>query len=520
MHSQSSPYLFQQPYPMQAMPYYQNYPVDGQFLHQSYPPMEDSNLITHQSKGKKQHSKYNKDGSSHSDDGTGQNTLEYEEEPSRVHRSHKKASHSRKKRGVLLIRNLNYMSAKRRETLGNKSEPSSDSEIDDIQDMLFDHGGWENKPSGSLKSEDKHQETTEFSNMRGRDEELYTQETDAGNWQTFQSFLMEAEEKMTSAVDGDMVAGEVETSVKKVQNKDEPDPILLSTREDSAMYMETSIIEHDAFSGKGSQTRQAVCSDEFLVSTEGRVHLNIPLDARLKEIDVGVGENRKVVSDDFIIYGLEKHMSNKISSDPLVDFEHENETKFDKSSSQDVADESFVVPFRHGTQDQLGVVTMFAIDMDSEFQSAPLKEEDFSSKKTTTRVNYEPDDLTLILEHARESESVGYNQTVDSDIQVPLIVKQESKEEDNVLASINEGFIKTDEVKLKSPHSELEMKRKDASMRKTATMRSTPLSETQKRAENLRNYKSDLQKLKKERVCILLTIPFNVAAHHQFIVGF
>lgn len=497
MHSQPSPYLFQ-PYPMQAMPYYQNYPLDGQFNHPTYPPMEDPKLNTHRSKGKKQHSKYSKDGSSHSDDGTGQNTSEYEEEPSKIRRSHKKVGHSGKKKGVVIVRNLNYIAAKRNETSGNKSEPSSDSEIDDIKDMLFDRRR-DHKPSGSLKREDNHQETSEFSNVHGRDENHYIKEADAGNWQAFQSFLLDAEERMTSAVDADILAAENEPPVKKIQNKDEPVPIL-PLRRDSSNYKEESIMEYDTFSGKGIRTRQTVSTDEFLALTEGRVHPNSQADAQFKELDVAVGGYRKDKSDDFIMYGLEKQMPNKISSDPVVDFEHENGTKFEKSSSPNVADESFMVPFRSETDDQLGVDTKFAIDMDSEFRSAPQNED--ISCKAMAMASYEPDDLTLILEHTRESESVGYNQTVDSDIQVPLIFKQESKKEENddVLASFNEGFIKTDDVKLKSPHSKSEKKRKDESLRKRTSMRSTPLSEAQKRAEKLRNYKSDLQKQKKEHV--------------------
>lgn len=481
---------------MQAMPYYQNYPLDGQFNHPPYSSMDDPKLNTHQRKGKKKHSKYSKDGSSHSDDGTGQNTSESEEEPSNIRRSHKKAGHSGKKKGVVIVRNLNYITEKRHETAGNKSEPSSDSEINDIKDMLFDRRR-DHKPSGSLKREDNHQEASEFSNVHGRDENHYIKEADAGNWQAFQSFLLEAEEKMTSAVDGDIFASENEPPVKKIQNKDEPVPILPS-RMDYNNYKEESMIEYDAFSGKGIRTRQTVSTDEFLALTEGRVYPNGQADALFNELDVGVSGYWKDKSDDFIMYGLDKQMPKKISSDPLVDFEHENGTKFEKSSSPNVADESFMVPFRSETHDQLGVDTKFAIDMDSEFRSAPQNED--ISCKAMAMASYEPDDLTLILEHTRESESVGYNQTVDSDIQVPLIFRQESKEENDVLSSFNEGFIKTDDVNLKSPHSELEKRRKDESLRKRSSMRSTPLSEAQKRAEKLRNYKSDMQKLKKEHV--------------------
>ncbi|XP_020584862.1 uncharacterized protein LOC110027686 [Phalaenopsis equestris] len=483
-HSQANPYL-SQPYPMQAMPYYQNYPAEAQFLHPPYSPMEDSKLNTHQSKGKKQYSMHSKDSSSHSEDGTDQNTSEFDEEPLGVRKSHRKSGHSGKKNGLVVIRNLNYIAKRQQSTSENKSEFSSDSEIDYIRGML----------SGSVKREDNNQESTKISNMHGNEEELYKQEEDAGNWQAFQSFLMEAEEKMSSAVDGNIFAGEKEHSVKELQNKDGPDPILLSTR-DSVNYQEESTMEYDAFCGEGSRTKLTVSTDEFLVAAEGQVRLNSLADAQFKEMDEGVSEYRKVSSDDFIMRGLEKLVPNKIFSDPLADFENESGTKLEKSFSPIIADESFVIPFRFGTLDQRGVDTRIAIDMAAEFQSAPSKEEE-SSSKATTRVNCEPDDLTLILEHRRESDSVGYNQIVDFDIQVPLFVKQEiKKEEDYVSESINDS--KIDVVKLKSPQSELEKKRKDTILRRATSTRSTPQSEAQKRAEKLRSYKSDLQKLKKE----------------------
>ncbi|KAI0513660.1 hypothetical protein KFK09_009690 [Dendrobium nobile] len=485
MLSQTNPHGFL-PHQMQAMPYYQNYPMNGQFFHPPPTPMEEPRFNTPKRKAKKKHST-NSDSTSTAEDGSDVSTSESEEESSRGRSSHHKSSHSRKKKGVVVIRNLNYIAGKRHEASGNGSESTHDSEFE------------ENKDSKSSKRKDSTTKSLEISNVQGKDEDKYSQEADAGNWQAFQSFLLRAEEKMTSAVNGDILSFEKKPLVKKGQNNVEPDPILLPDRESSS-YQEESIIEYDVISGKGNRPKHAVSADECLVASEVRNLKGNMTASQFKEIEGGVGGYRKATSDAFIMYGREKQIRSKNSSDPLVDFEHEYGGNSEKSFSQNVNDESFMVPLRPGSQDLHGADRRLTIDLESEFPSVIQRNED-SNNKGTSSIPYEPDDLTLMIGRARESESVGYDPAIDYDIQVPLVVKHESKkQEDDVLANTNEGLLKTvKEKKLKSPQGGLEKKRKDAMMTKMSSSRSTPLNEAQKRAEKLRSYKADLQKLKKEQ---------------------
>lgn len=482
MLSQTSP-LGYHPHQMQGMPYYQNYPMNGPFFHPPPMPTEDPRFNTPKRKVKKKHS-MDDNSTSASEDGSDVSTSDSEEESSRGHSSRHKSSHSRKKKGVVVIRNLNYIAGKRHEASGNGSESTHESEFE------------ENKDSKSSKRKDGNIKSLEIPNAHGKDEDTYLQEAGAGDWQAFQNFLLRAEEKMTNAVNGDILSYEKEPLMKKGKNSGGHDPILLPER-DSGSYREEGIIEYDEISGKGIRTKQAVSADEFLQSSAGRDLKDKLKASEFKEIEGGVGGYRKATSDAFIMHGRENQMGCKNSSDPIVNFEHEVGGNSEKNISHIVNDESFMLPLRSGSQDLRGADGRLTIDLESEFPSVNQRNKD-SDNKENSILTCEPDDLTLMLERGRESESVGYDPAIDYDIQVPLVAKHESKEqEDDVFANTNEGLMKTvKEKKLKSPQGGLDKRRKDAVISK----RFTPLTEAQKRAEKLRSYKADLQKLKKEQV--------------------
>ncbi|KAG0484519.1 hypothetical protein HPP92_008598 [Vanilla planifolia] len=253
-------------------------------------------------------------------------------------------------------------------------------------------------------------------------------------------------------------------------------------------------------SGKGNRTKKAVSTDEFLVSSDCRGLGDNHTYAHSGDTEGINGGGKISRNDDFIIYRQEKQMDNKTTSDPLVFCEHEHGGNSENSSSHYVTDESFMVPVRSGSQDLVGADRRLTIDMDTEFPSAPQRNED-SWNKATTRIEYEPDDLTLMLERAKVNETIAYGSAADYDIQAPLVIKQEAKKEENgVVLTTNEELMKTGlEKKLKTPQRGLSNKMKDTTTRKMASSRATPLNEAQKRAEQLRSYKADLQKLKKEQ---------------------
>ncbi|KAG1361838.1 COP1-interacting protein 7 [Cocos nucifera] len=500
MHSLAGPPLFQL-YPMQGMPYYQNYPGGGPSFHSPYPPVEDPRFNTPQKTQRKRHSMDGKDSNTESEasemggsgtrsqDGTDQNISEFDKGGSHGHESHKRIGRSgRKKSGVVVIRNINYIASKRHETSGSESESASDTETEEeSKDMSDAHDRKHKNSSRTSKRNEVHVKSMESSDAYAEDEIAYGQEADSGNWQAFQSFLLRAEEKART-VDRDIFASEKEPPMKRKQNNGEGGPILPPER-DSGNVRDWRMVGLDSLNGTASRMKQMASNDELLISSEGRGLI----DSQLKEIEGGRGGYRSVTSDDFMIYGQEKQMGSKNSSDPLVDPQYELDKTLDKISSYNGMDESFMIPYRSGSQDQIGSNGRTAIDIDSEFPPSLHRTED-SSSKAKNPLTYEPDDLTLLPERGMESISIGYDPAKDYDIQIPV------ENAEDVSTSTKEESKNSDkDKKLKASQSGLEKKKKDALTRKGTSSKMNPSAEAQKRAEKLRAFKADLQKAKKQR---------------------
>ncbi|PKA54162.1 hypothetical protein AXF42_Ash018172 [Apostasia shenzhenica] len=493
--SQPGPHIYQ-PYGMHPMPYYQTYPGNGQFFHPPYPPVEDPRFTNYNRKEKKKHSNHGKDGISDLEDGTEESESECEEETHNGRSSHQKAGRSRKKKGVVVIRNLNYIAGKG-SGIGNGLDSTTESEMEENKDSISDSGERKQRSSEYAKTKDFHNKSLKISDAHGMDQGMNFHEADAGNWQAFQSFLLRAEEKLNSAAEGDIFAGEKESLARKGHKKGGFDPILLERITDNCNGERD--MEFDEVSGRASRTKLVASNEELIVSSDGKGLVDSQPVALFTEIEGGIIGYRKAPNDSFIIDGREKQMGNKISADPLVDCENVCGGYSEKSSSHHVIDDSFMVSVRSGSHHELGADLRVPVDVDSEFLSAPQRKADPSIDEET-KISYVPDDLTLMLDNTRGSESLGFDPAIDYDIQVPLLVKQEAEKEDAVATSTKESIKKTDlENKLKSPQDGLQKKRKDAMMRKVASLRSTPLTEAQKKAEKLRNYKADLQKQKKEQ---------------------
>ncbi|KAG0484518.1 hypothetical protein HPP92_008597 [Vanilla planifolia] len=197
IHPQLGPHMFQ-PYPLQAMPYYQNYPVNGQLFQAPPPTMHDPRSM-HQRKGKKKHSRSKVSTSTSGDSSQGTSESESDEEPLRGHGSHQKVGRSGKKKGVVVIRNLNYIAGRGPETTGNGSESAPDPELEEGKDSLSENEERKHKPSSSSKKKDNHSRNMDIASVDRNEVQLPLQEADAGNWQAFQSFLLRAEEKMVNS---------------------------------------------------------------------------------------------------------------------------------------------------------------------------------------------------------------------------------------------------------------------------------------------------------------------------------
>ncbi|KAF9625184.1 hypothetical protein IFM89_020051 [Coptis chinensis] len=129
---------------MHAMPYYQNYPGIGPFFQLPYPPMGDPRFNLTQRVGQRRQSMESKDRNIESDSGEPgvprmrpQDVSELENEGSQGWEPRRKGGRmSKKQAGMVVIRNINYITSKKNNS-GSESESASDRETDDeFQDEM------------------------------------------------------------------------------------------------------------------------------------------------------------------------------------------------------------------------------------------------------------------------------------------------------------------------------------------------------------------------------------------------
>ncbi|RRT79026.1 hypothetical protein B296_00026166 [Ensete ventricosum] len=491
------------------MPYYQNYPGSVPYFHPPYPPMEDPRFNSSHRKGSKRQSADNKDiesetweRSTRSQDDSDQNTSDLEKEGSHGHKSHRRVGRKGKKKpGVVVIRNINYIKSKKHGSGESESGSQSVSESEaeeDSEDVRADMRERKHKHSvRRSKKEDHPTKPVEFSDAYGNEKAAYREEADSGNWQAFQTFLLNAEEK-SRTVGEDMFMGEKEPQSKRKQSKGEADPIVPPER-DYGDYHNRGTAEFDSVSGKTIRMKQVASDDQFLVSGNGRDLT----DNQFKEIESGGRGYRQMSSDEFMIYEQEKQFSIKNSSDPFVDHVDEHPVKAVESLSYNITDETFMLPYRTDSQD-LGSDSIIPIDMDSEFSSALQNCSNIYDK--ANQLSYEPDDLSLVPERETETVSVGYDPAMDYDFQIPVAnaVNLEATNQEDLSESTKEESKKLDKENSRASNDTTEKRRKDALVKKGISSRLNLLTEAQKRAEKLRSHKVDLQKMKKERVLLMI----------------
>ncbi|XP_042393895.1 COP1-interacting protein 7-like [Zingiber officinale] len=493
-----------QPYPMQGIPYFQNFPGSAPYFHPPYPPVEDPRYNNSRRKGSKRQAMDSKDieseawdRSSQSQDDTDGNPSDLENESSHGHKSHKKSGRSgKKKSGVVVIRNLNYIASQKhgaKNSEGDQQSASGSESEEESEDAHPEVRESKHKHSKRISKKDHGAKPVEYSDAYGNDKGLFGEEADSGNWQAFQSFLLNAEEKSRRA-DKDMFAGEKDPPSKKKQSKLEADPIV-PFEQDYDEFNDHKILGIDSINGKARRMKQATSDDHLLVSSYGRDSI----DNQFKEIEGSGGAYRQRSSEEFMIYGEDKQLSVMRSSDPLIDPTNERIDNALKNSSYTMTDESFLIPYRSDLP-EVGSGNIAIIGMDSEIPTTHEEPQD-SNDNAKTQLFYEPDELSMVPDRAMESLSIGYDPVMDYDFELPVenTIKVIASHEEDLSTNTKEEPKKSDKEKnLKASNDSLE-KRRDALAKKGASSRLSLLTEAQKRAEKLRSYKGDLQKLKKER---------------------
>lgn len=423
------------------------------------------------------------------DDESGQSGSERESSHGR--KSHKKGKRSGKKKpSVVVIRNINVTS-KKHGSLESESQTGSDVASEDSDDSHTKFSKRKHKSSSSKKKEGR-KIILESGDEYSKHETSHGQDGDQGNWNVFQSFLLRAEDK-TRDNDADLFGNEKEpTPPRRKESRSIDDPILLAER-DSQYVNEWNTIGFNSTNGR-IRPRQMLSSDDLMVSGEGRSFV----DGDIKEIEAGGGGYKRGANDDFMVYGQEKPMDRGSSLDPLAEAQYKSPTLVEKNVHS-MADESFMIPVRYNSQDNLGPESCTAIDIDVEL---PATVHTTSDAKAGGQLFYEPDEL--MPERGFEDVSFGYDPAMDYDSQMqirPVTMDEDVNVEDVSLSVEDEVKKPEKDKKLRSSHEGLDKRRKDASARKLSSSK-MPLTDAQKRAQNLRAYKADLQKAKKEQVMV------------------
>lgn len=508
MHSPPGAPLAFQPYPM---PYFQNYPGSNPYFQQASPPVEDPRLYPGHKVHQKQHhhERHNSNTGlilSDADGLNGRSSDELEQEGEfSMSESQKKGERSKKKPSMVVIRNINYIT-KQQDSLSSESSSASEPEIDGKHEVPEEAVTQKMKQSHSTRSQERRESgNTSINKLTSSDQEElpYGNEADGDHWQAFQSYLLKKADEEKQEGDQGTFSMEKEVWLKRRKNVLNDDP-LASDGLAIDEHPKGSSMDMQRLSGSGAFIRRT--SDDGLLISRKDSDGRISIDVHSTEMQ-GRGGYRLRGTDDFIIHRRQNSLSCS-ASDQLVLNGCDGGANFAGSrSSQDIGDDSYIVSFRSVSAAEVGGSNRKAIDIDSELPSAEQRKCNLSKN---TQIIYEPDELSMMPERDIERGSNGYDPALDYEMQV----------EKQALASLGKGGKqaetdpkqKSKDPKRSQTQDALGKKKNVGPIRKGKPTKLSPLDEARARAERLRSYKADLQKLKKEKVRTTISL-------HQIILS-
>ncbi|KAL3648768.1 hypothetical protein CASFOL_005171 [Castilleja foliolosa] len=272
-------------------------------------------------------------------------------------------------------------------------------------------------------------------NLRGSDD---------GNWLAFQNCLLRGSEEDADANNEGMFAMEKNAVIKRRPNMSSLDELALSTCDTRELCDETDI---------------------KFAETNGRKVLS------------------RSTHEDFVIDSQQNQTNFRNSSDPLMMDNFDSATcKTDGKSVYGMSDETFIVPYRSVSTDEAGQADRNVIDVDSEI---PLSEKKLDSEGERNKAYYEPNYLSMMPERGTENRLIEHDPALDYEIQVSIERSLEKGGKD--VTEVKGGLKKTEKQRTGGP------------LMKGRPSKMSPPDDAKARAEKLRSYKAELQKLKKEK---------------------
>lgn len=489
-------------YPMQGMPYYNSYSGPSPYYQPPYPAADDPRLNPGQRMGQKRHSMDGSNSNIESETWDMDAPRTRSSDDAELEKESRKRSgrSSKKQSGMVVIRNINYITSKGQNSSDTESPSASESQTDEGDEGL-NASSSEGKYKKSLRSSERNGNQSKSVDKTNSSD---GKETDSGHWQAFQNFLLRDSDEDKCGVDQGMFEMEKKVQMKRRQSRGGDDPITFGGQDNGEIHY-GSAKEIYKMSGKMTCLPTADASltsktrDQF---GDGQRTRDGEIDLQSAEIDGRRLGYRRSTNDDFMIRRQENHSRFSGSSDLTAENGFDRGTNnTDRRSSHNMDDDSYIVQVRSSSLYQAGNDDRNAIDIDSEFPSTKQKTENLSNRGGG-QVMYEPDELSLMPERGAESGAIGYDPALDYEMQIQAedgaLLSKKNKE---VVTGVKPGSKKLGkDLKSKPTLGASDKKKNVGPIRKGKPSKLSPLDEARARAEKLRTYKADLQKMKKEKV--------------------
>lgn len=491
-----------QAYPVQGMPYYHSYAGNGPFVqphHYSLEHSPSSNLGQNRLdvRDSNNDSEMRNTGRTSSLDDTSSDA-----EVSHSRKSRKKAGgSSKKKSGMVVIRNINYITSKENKS-GGETNSESNSDIDTETEDVDDDGKDTIDQNRSSKRGVSQRRSVDKLNFHNEEVSILGKGTDDRHWQAFQDCLLRGNDDDPQADNKGMFAMEKGVKLKRRSNTTSDDSFALSARDEAEMQ-ENRRQDIQRISGSGSRRLRGSGDEAHFSSVDNDFR------GSGDQVDIQFAETNgkkllfRTKHEDYMIGNQQNQANFRNSSDPLALNRFESTiNKADRELSPGMADETLIGRFRSMSLDQDGRTERTIIDMDSEI---PSKYQKSGPEGNKNKVQYEPNDLSMMPDRGIDKRSIEYDPALDYEMQVCADVSEKKRGKD--VTNVKGGLKKPDKDRRSKVSSDsLQKQRTGGPMRKAKPSKMNPLEDAKARAERLRSYKADLQKMKKEQVLKLALI--------------
>ncbi|KAK8984142.1 hypothetical protein V6N11_029466 [Hibiscus sabdariffa] len=297
----------------------------------------------------------------------------------------------------------------RENSSGSDSQSHSGSE-EDVEDGDTEHK-YSRKYSKANESRKKSVDAYD------REETVNGKEMDGGHWQAFQNYLLRDAEDEECRTDQEMFStGKEVQGMRRPSRVHGSEDLLVFGGREMSQFKEGNAADMHEISASGSRLPKSSNDQSLTIARGGhpadggRIFIDGEMDGRIA--------CRRTINDEFIL-DRQQNLSDFTNSpsDPQAFIRLECSSNGLERSSNDINDDSYIVPFRSTSVTQVGTDDRRAINMDSDFSLSLQKAENIPNS-VGSHANYEPDGLSLMPERGGEMGSIGYDPALDYEMQV------------------------------------------------------------------------------------------------------